>query len=332
MKDNLIFISWSGKTSQKVALVLRNWIPKLIHDVEPFVSSEDIAKGNIWSRDIFESIEHAKYSIICVTKHNQNSKWLNFEAGALNKYQENGKVCPFLFRLENAEISGPLNQFQTTVGEKNTEEIKKMLVAIRDACGLDKPNDTILDELIVKFYDDLISDLNNITDFPYEDLSDRSAVTKDDNSLFISTPMAGFNNNDKLKSNSNLINQIYEVLENEYSFDYITCPSKNVESDEEFNDKEVAIVSDLRKLQRAEYFLCLYPEPLLSSVLVEIGYSISKGKKCVVIVKKRADLPFILQEADKRVNNFKIYEVEEWENLDDYFLKKSKSIFQFERI
>ncbi len=332
MKKNLIFLSWSGKTSHRVALVLRNWIPKLIQDVEPFVSSEDISKGNIWNRDIFDSIKETKYSIICVTKHNQNSKWLNFEAGALNKYEQNGKVCPFLFRVENSDLSGPLELFQTTVGEKNTEEIKKMLIAIRDACNLNKPSDQLLDELIVKFYDDLIRDLNNITEIPLEDLSGRAIDTKDDNTLFVSSPMAGFNSNEKLKKNAVLIDKILDVLENEYSFDFISCPSKNIESSDDFNDKEVAIVSDLKKLQRAEYFLCLFPEPVLSSVLVEIGYSISKGKKCVIIVKDRLNLPFILQEADKRVNNFKIYEVKDWSNLDEYFLKKKDSVFRFERI
>ncbi len=329
--SNLLFISWSGNTSHKVALVLRNWIPKLLQEVEPFVSSEDIGKGNIWNRDIFEHFHTSKYSIVCVTKYNQNSKWLNFEAGALSKYENNGRLCPFLFRVTTAELSGPLSHFQT-VSEQDTEEIKKMLVAIRDSFGLVKPNDQLLDELIIKFYDDLIGDLKSIVEIPYEDLSDRSAESKDDNTLFISSPMAGFKDAEKLRLNSDFIDDVYTTIAEHYNFDYVICPAKGISSSDSFNDKEVAIVSDLRKLQRVEFFLCFYPEPLISSVLVEIGYSLSKGKKCVIIVKNREHLPFILQEADKRVNNFKIYVIDKWEGLVQFFLRKKDSIFKFERI
>nr|WP_288836376.1 hypothetical protein [uncultured Flavobacterium sp.] len=327
-----LFISWSGQTSHQVALVLRNWIPKILHQIEPWVSSVDIQKGNIWNNELIGIVGSSKFAIICVTKYNLNSKWLNFEAGALSKFENSGLVCPFLFRMENSDLTGPLSQFQSVVSESSPEDIFKLLRSIRDIYGLTKPSDTTLNELVVKLYDDLKKDLDRITEMHKEDLSSRSERNFDPNSLFISTPMSAFSNNEELSENNLIINKAYGVLESKFDFVSIKCPSKNVSKDEDFADKESAIVEDLLNVQRSEYFLCIYPKKTTSSVLVEIGYAISKGKKCVILVKDREDLPFLLQEADKRITNLKIYVLKDFSEIESFLIKGKKGLFTFDRI
>ncbi len=41
-----VFISWSGELSHKVARIFRDWLPNVVQILEPYVSSEDIDKGN----------------------------------------------------------------------------------------------------------------------------------------------------------------------------------------------------------------------------------------------------------------------------------------------
>ena len=119
-KQMKVFISWSGDTSFEVAKILKEWIPCVIQDVQPYFSSEDIDKGARWSTDIAKELESASFGILCVTKDNLESQWLNFEAGALSKAIDKSKVCPLLFRLKPSDISdSPILQFQMANVEKN---------------------------------------------------------------------------------------------------------------------------------------------------------------------------------------------------------------------
>ena len=47
-----------------------------------------------------------------MTRENLNTPWLLFEAGALAKSMQDGRVVPLLLDLDFKEISGPLSQFQ----------------------------------------------------------------------------------------------------------------------------------------------------------------------------------------------------------------------------
>lgn len=126
-----VFISWSGEESHQVGLIFRDWLPSVIQNVDPYLSSEDIDKGVRWSTDISKELEKSAYGIICVTKTNLEAPWLNFEAGALSKSFEKSRVSPFLFGVKRVEVKGPLLQFQSTTYEK--KDILKLLQSINSA-------------------------------------------------------------------------------------------------------------------------------------------------------------------------------------------------------
>lgn len=129
-----VFISWSGDVSFQVAKILKEWIPCIIQEAQPYFSSEDIDKGARWSTDIAKELETASFGILCVTKDNLQSQWLNFEAGALSKAIDKSKVCPLLFHLKPSDISNsPILQFQMANVEK--QDVFKLFKSINNSLG-----------------------------------------------------------------------------------------------------------------------------------------------------------------------------------------------------
>lgn len=126
-----VFLSWSDQTSQKVASELADWLPYVIQAVEPFVSSENIDKGERWSDALAKQLKETSYGIICVTRHNIGAAWMNFEAGAISNAIERPYVSPFLFGVGCSQFEGPLEQFQFTQYGKeeafNREDIFKLV-------------------------------------------------------------------------------------------------------------------------------------------------------------------------------------------------------------
>ena len=146
-----VFISWSGEMSFEVAKILKEWIPCVIQDVEPYFSSEDIDKGARWSTDIAKELEEASFGILCVTKDNLQSQWLNFEAGALSKAIDRSKVCPLLFRLKTTDITNsPILQFQMTEVEK--DDVYKLFKSVNASLGENRLDEARLEKVYETFW------------------------------------------------------------------------------------------------------------------------------------------------------------------------------------
>ncbi len=114
-----VFISWSGERSQALAQALREWLPLVLHYVEPWLSEADIAAGERWAEAVAKELEASNFGIICVTHENVGSQWVLFEAGALAKSMQGSKVIPLLLDLDFRDITGPLAQFQAKKVEKS---------------------------------------------------------------------------------------------------------------------------------------------------------------------------------------------------------------------
>src|SRR5256885_2321866 len=125
-----VFISWSGALSEAVAELLNSWLPDVIQRVKPWLSSENIDKGSIWSGELNEALS-TTVGILCVTQANKNAPWLLFEAGALSKGLTKSRVCPMLIDLQREDVQLPLSIFNLTLPDKT--DMLKLLKTINSA-------------------------------------------------------------------------------------------------------------------------------------------------------------------------------------------------------
>src|SRR5438046_1749635 len=79
-----VFISWSGKRSKQLALLLRKWLPNVLQTVQVWMSDADIDAGMRGINEISNQLKQARIGILCVTPENQTAPWLLFEAGAIS--------------------------------------------------------------------------------------------------------------------------------------------------------------------------------------------------------------------------------------------------------
>ena len=129
-----VFISWSGSTSHALAQVIHAWLPMVLPFVDPWMSSEDIAKGQRWAAEIGVTLEHSSYCVVCVTPGVAQQPWVNFEAGAVSKMVPEAKVSPLLLGVTMAELAdSPLSMFQCTRFDR--DDVRKLLESINAVNG-----------------------------------------------------------------------------------------------------------------------------------------------------------------------------------------------------
>ncbi|WP_456624325.1 toll/interleukin-1 receptor domain-containing protein [Bradyrhizobium sp. P5_C12] len=128
-----LFVSWSQDISRQIAQEFREWLPLINQTIEPFMSEEDTDKGAHWSATIRRELEQSTFGIVVLTTENIDSTWLHFEAGAIAKSVEEGRIVPILFGLKHSDVHQPLSMFQSALFEKN--DIFRVVKSINNAAG-----------------------------------------------------------------------------------------------------------------------------------------------------------------------------------------------------
>ncbi len=131
-----VFISWSGRDSHshKVAILLKEWLPKVLQKLPCFLSSHDIEAGAAWIKVLFEQLEQSNVGVICLTRSTLAKPWILFEAGALAKKIDASRLCPLLIDLTPSDVEFPLAAFQLkTVGREDVRSLLSMINKSREA-------------------------------------------------------------------------------------------------------------------------------------------------------------------------------------------------------
>lgn len=152
-KSVKVFISWSGELSRELGEALRDWLPAVLQSVKPFFTPNDIEKGARWAKDISQELQESAVGIFCLTKENLTKPWIMFEAGALSKQLDTSRVCPVLFGVENAELEGPLVQFQASPFSE--VEMRKLVRTLNSGLGDQRLEESVLSSVFEMWWPQL---------------------------------------------------------------------------------------------------------------------------------------------------------------------------------
>ncbi|TAL37463.1 MAG: TIR domain-containing protein [Alphaproteobacteria bacterium] len=211
-----VFISWSGDTSKEVASALFSWLPRVIQSIDPYFSSQSIKKGARGLSDIAIELEETNFGIICLTKDNTTAPWINFEAGALSKSLQDGRIAPFLFNMAVSDIppNSPLIQFQATYSNAQ-QDVLSLLQSLNSA-GEAKLSEDVLKDAFEKWWPSLEQKLKMIN-IPKATVVEKKA-DKEEKIFEILDQLLGLarQQNSILKSPTNILPPEYlrEILQN----------------------------------------------------------------------------------------------------------------------
>jgi hypothetical protein len=132
-----VFISWSGTRSHAIAKHIKAWLPDVVRNAEPWLSSEDLRKGLQWLPELNKNLSNTGFGLLVLTADNKDAPWLVFEAGVISKALPDRHCCPLLCDLKQTDMSGPLTQFQSTAVTKK-EDMLQLVKTMNDACGASK--------------------------------------------------------------------------------------------------------------------------------------------------------------------------------------------------
>jgi hypothetical protein len=109
--------------------------------------------------EIAKELESTNFGILCVTKENLTSPWILFEAGALAKSMQDGKVIPLLHDIDFKDVSGPLAQFQSKKAER--PGVRELVLSLNKTAPTPVPDDQ-LEKLFVALWPQLEGQINAI--------------------------------------------------------------------------------------------------------------------------------------------------------------------------
>lgn len=166
-----VFLSWSGPRSKAVAELLHTWLPCVIQALKPWVSTQDLERGCLWTPELNAQLKDSLVGIVCLTLDNRTAPWILFEAGALAKGLSKSRVCTFLIDLRHQDVTGPLAQFNHT--GSNKEDVWKLVQTLNNQLADGRLPEKTLDRVFINFWPQFEAEFKAVLDRHPQDPSAR---------------------------------------------------------------------------------------------------------------------------------------------------------------
>lgn len=318
-----IFFSWSKSSSRQVASVLEKYIHIFFRSrsLETFVSQSKIEPGDKWNEIIAEAIRESELCIIVFTTENEFSRWLHFESGAIAFNTKSANIIPFLFQGAALDSDSPLRAYQYVSADK--DGIERLFRVIKKTFHLRRVTEEDFSKRFDAVFPDIERELASIAAqptrseimIPFSKIFPADVNSATPSKVFFGAPMASLPEIYDYELQQKQVESIIDAIEICCHDRQVYWAGRDIKSKDKFDGGRIALGKDLGNLKSSSFCVFVLLEPLVTSVLVEIGYAIALNKKTVIFCRKRADLPFLLRYADYEIDILKIYECSSHEEI-----------------
>jgi len=146
--------------------------------------------------------------------------------------------------------------------------------------------------------------------------------------LFVSVPMAAYATEAEFQASRSAVFDVIRGTKKHCKFSDVFYAGSEIESPEDFESEDMSVVEDYDALARSKYFMLIYPQKIVTSALIELGWAMAHRKPIIIFVKNRADLPFLAKNADAVFANLRIYEYKTSSDIINRFSANGSEIFE----
>ncbi len=149
--------------------------------------------------------------------------------------------------------------------------------------------------------------------------------------VFLAMAMAGLDTEEQYQSYRKEALNIEKWLQDFCGFRSVFYAGRNLETKDDFEAEDFSLSQDVDALRRSKYFMLVYPEKLVSSVLFEAGLAVALGKPSVYFIRDRGSLPFLMKKAEqaKLPAGVRIYEYENLSKLENLLQNPGEGLWKY---
>jgi len=158
-----------------------------------------------------------------------------------------------------------------------------------------------------------------------------NCLARFEHDVFLAMAMAGLETEEQYQNYRNQALRIEKWLQDYCGFRSLFYAGHNLETKEKFEAEDFSLSEDLQALRRSKYFMLVYPERIVSSVLFEAGLAIALGKPSVYFIRDRSSLPFLMKMAEqaKLPAGVRIYEYENLSKIENLLQNPGEGLWKY---
>ncbi|MEO6135287.1 MAG: hypothetical protein ABIP35_09050 [Ginsengibacter sp.] len=144
--------------------------------------------------------------------------------------------------------------------------------------------------------------------------------------VFLAAPMAGLSD-EEFESALKKQNEIKVVLEEECGFSRVFFAGTNMKTKSDFDTADLSIETDVNAIKDSQYFVMVYLEKIVTSVLFEAGIAFALGKPSFYFGKV-SNFPFLMTQAQQKFDHVKTHEAGTLDDVIKIIRKNRQELFK----